>query len=151
MAGPRRLYRWLVRRVPPRAAWTLWRVALAVASARRRRVGGPGVAVACVAWGASEGQVDRLLKRLVADLGGEPDRLLVISDCDAVQLAAARGCRFEYLPPRDEWERRFPGAEYDAFLTRRAESIQSSYRIDRVELEGEAPAPLRRMLTGKVP
>ncbi len=147
MAGPRHLYRWLVRRLPPRAAWALWRIALAAASARGRRVGGPRVAVACVALGASEEGLAELLDRLVAG-PDEPARVLVISDCDAVELAAARGCRFEHLPPREEWEGRFPEADYDGFLARRAGSIRESYAIASVELEGEAPQPLRRALAG---
>ena len=144
----RHLYRWLVRRLPPRAAWALWRVALAAASPRRRRVGGPEVAIACVAWGASEDRLARLLERLVAEPEREPAQLLVVSDCDAVELAAARGCRFEHLPPRAEWERRFHDADYDAFLARRGDSIRESFAIARVELEGEAPEPLRRALAG---
>ena len=149
MAAPRQLYRWLVRRLPPRAAWALWRLALAAASPRRRRVPGPEVALACIAWEASEDRLDRLMERLVGELDGDDAaRLLVVSDCDAVELAAARGCRFEHLPPRVEWERRFPGADYDAFLTRRGESIRESYVIVRVELEGEVPAPLRGTLAG---
>jgi hypothetical protein len=148
VAGPRDLYRWLVRRLPPRAAWALWRVALAATSPRRRRVAGPEVALACIAWEASEDRLDRLMERLVAGLDGDPGRVLVVSDCDAVELAAARGCRFEHLPPRAEWERRFPGADYDAFLRRRAASIRDSYAIARVELEGEAPTPLRGTLAG---
>lgn len=104
------------------------------------------MAVACVALGASEPELDRLIASLVADLDNGPTQLLVISDCDAVGFAAARGCRFEYLPPREEWEQRFPDADYDAFLARRGESIGESYAIARVELEGDAPEPLRRAL-----
>jgi hypothetical protein len=103
------------------------------------------VAVACVAVGASEDGLARLLDRLVAG-PDEPARVLVISDCDAVELAAARGCRFEHLPPREEWERRFPEADYDGFLARRAKSIRESYAIDRVVLEGDAPESLHGAL-----
>jgi hypothetical protein len=110
-------------------------------------VSGPEVAVACVAWGASEDRLARLLERLTGP-DPEPAHLLVVSDCDAVELAAARGCRFEHLPPRAEWERRFPDADYDAFLARRGESIRESYAIARVELEGDAPEALRRTLAG---
>jgi len=148
----RRLYRWLVRRVPPRAAWALWRAALLVAQRRRGRVAGPTIALAHLAWGASERELAALVERLTDGAAGDPGNLLVISDCDAVHVAAARGVRLEYVPPREEWRRRFQAGDYDAFVERRLRSIFASYRIaSLVAPDGVSEGVLRAVSEAGVP
>ncbi|MGI8805545.1 MAG: hypothetical protein ACR2IN_07650 [Thermoleophilaceae bacterium] len=144
MDALRRLYRWLVRRLPPRAAWTLWRAAMLAARRRRGRVAGPPIASAHVAWGASEGELAALVKRLMDGPENDPARLLVITDCDAVHVAAARGVRLEHVPPSEEWRRRSPDGDYDAFLERRLRSILASYRIASLDLSPGTPVSIAR-------
>ncbi len=129
MDALRRLYRWLVRRVPPRAAWVLWRAALLAARRRPGHVAGPAIALAQIAWGASEDELAALVERMADGAAGDSGELLVISDCDAVHVAAARGVRLEHVPPLESWRRRVPNGDYDAFVERRLRSILASYRI----------------------
>lgn len=145
MDGPRRLYRWLVRRLPPRAAWALWRAALAAARGRRRSVAGPPIASAHVAWGATEADLAAFIERLTDGPDVDPTRLLVVTDCDAVHLAAARGVRLEHLPPPADWRRRFPDGDYDGFLERRLRSILASYRVASLEAAAGTPASIARV------
>lgn len=146
MEAARRLYRWLVRRLPPPAAWAVWRAGLLAASARRARVPPPGVRVARVAWGVGEQELGAVVDGLLADAVGPPSEVLVVSDCDAVHVAAARGCRLEHVPPRAGWARAFPGADYDAFLSGRGQAIARAYRIGRLEDGGRCPDALLRGL-----
>ena len=74
----------------------------------------------------------------------DPARLLVITDCAAVHVAAARGVRLEHVPPLEEWRRRFPNGDYDAFLERRMRSILASYRIASLDAPSGAPASIVR-------
>ncbi|HEV2075803.1 MAG TPA: hypothetical protein VGR10_06160, partial [Thermoleophilaceae bacterium] len=113
-------------------AWVLWRTAALTSSLRRRRLYGPEVAVAQVAWGLDEQELAALVSRLAAAAGGEPRDVLVISDSDAVHVAAAAGCRFEHLPPRADWERRIARGDYEAFARRRVASILAGYRVGRL-------------------
>lgn len=145
MASLRALYRWLVRRLPPRAAWALWRAVLLAASVRRRRVPGPHVALAQLAWGASEKELEALIDRLLG-AGASPTAVLVVSDCDAVHLAAARGCRLEYVPKSDDWLRAFPAGSYETFLFARGRAIGEAYRIERLEAPRHAPEALLKGL-----
>lgn len=128
----RRAYQALVRRLPPRAAWVLWRTAALGTSLRRRRLDGPEVALAQVACDLDEQELAGLISRLAAAAGGEPRDVLVISDSDAVHVAAAAGCRFEHLPPRADWERHIPRGDYEAFVRRRVASILAGYRVGRL-------------------
>ena len=51
------------------------------------------MALARVIWGISEEEVlAPLVDRLVAESGAAASDVLVVSDCDAVHVAAARGC-----------------------------------------------------------
>lgn len=150
--GPRRLYRWLVRRVPPRAAWALWRAALLAARRRRAGVAGPAIASAHVAWGATEADLAALVERLANGPEADPARLLVITDCDAVHVAAARGVRLEHVPPAAEWRRRFPDGDHGAFVERRVRSILASYRISAIVApDGVPEAVLRAASEAGVP
>ena len=144
-------YRALLTRLPPSAAWALWRAARALAAPRRRRLPPPPVAIATVAWGASEDELGALVARLVREAGGEPARLLVVTDCDAVHVSAAAGVRHEFVPPRTDWER-YRGAEsdYDAFVERRLRSILDGYRIAEVRAAGAPPDGVRRALDARL-
>jgi hypothetical protein len=142
----RGLYRVLVRRLPPGAAWALWRAGVLAASARRRGVAGPPVALAHVAWGASENELGPLIDGLVADSGAATSAILVVSDCDAVHVAAARGCRLEHVPRRDDWQRAFPAESYERFLSSRGRGIGAAYRIERLKADAQVPEMLRRGL-----
>ena len=144
MDGPRRLYRWLVRRMPPRAAWALWRAALFAARRRRGQVAGPPIASAHAAFGATEAGLAELVERLAGGPETDPARLLVITDCDAVHVAAARGVRLEHLPPLAEWRRRLPEGDYEAFVERRLRSILASYRIASLRVPDGVPKGLLR-------
>lgn len=97
-----------------------------------------------MAWGASEGDLPAIVDELARD-APEPAALLVISDCDAVHVAAARGVRLEHLPSRGAWSRVSSDRDYDAFLERRMRSILASYRIEALDVDGDAPEPLRRV------
>lgn len=133
MRAASNLYLLLLRRLPPRAAWAVWRAARGVSQLARRRAAPTEVAVARVAFGVDERALAELLPDLVRRAGDDPSRVLVVSDCDAVHLVAAAGCRFEYVPPREDWERHMPGADHEAFAGRRVDSILAAYHADRVE------------------
>jgi hypothetical protein len=137
----RSAYRWLIRRLPPRAAWAVWRGGLLIA-ARRRRVPGPDVALARLAWGASPEELGAIVEDLVERTSAPPWHVLVVSDSDAVHVAAARGCRMEHVPGRAVWSRAFPEGDYDGFLAARGRAIRSVYRIGRLEAPGDAPPAL---------
>lgn len=142
MGAARGAYRWLIRRLPPRSAWAVWRAGLLVAGRRRGRVPGPEVAVARVAWHVSDEELDELVEALIQGTGTRPSSVLVISDSDAVHVAAAHGCRMEHVPARAAWSRAFPEGDYDGFLAARGRAIRNAYRIARLESPGEAPAAL---------
>lgn len=128
----RRLYLSLLGRLPPRGAWLVWRAAHGAARLARRRADPTEVAVARVALGASEIELRDMLAELVLR-AGDPGQVLVISDCDAVDVVAATGCRYEYVPAREDWERHLPGADHERFVSGRVKSILASYRAVRVE------------------
>jgi len=122
------------------------------AQRRRGRVAGPTIALAQLAWGASESELATLVERLADGAEGDPGHLLVISDCDAVHVAAGRGVRLEHVPPREEWRRRFPAGDYDAFVERRLRSILASYRIaSLVAPDGVPERVLRAVSEAGVP
>jgi hypothetical protein len=104
------------------------------------------VTLATVAWDPDEEALAGLVDRLLATTGIEPARLLVISNADAVNVFAARGCRFEYLPPRGDFERQFPGQDYQPFLARRLIGVMGSFAIDRLLMIGEPADDMLRAL-----
>ncbi|MCE3267089.1 MAG: hypothetical protein K0S15_1798 [Solirubrobacterales bacterium] len=62
-----------------------------------------------------------------------PD-LLVVTDCDALRPLDEYGCRYEYIPPRQDWEDllgRAPG-EYEEFLHRRLAMIGKLHGVTPV-------------------
>lgn len=126
------LYRLLVRRLPPRAGYLVWRGVRRAVAGRAPRPEGPEVDVAVVALGVGEPQLAELLDRLPGEHGVEPGRVLVVTDSDAVHVAATRGSRLEHVPSSGDWRRLFPDGDYDAFLERRIESITASFRVGRL-------------------
>lgn len=131
MSIARRIYRGLVVRLPPRAAWAVWRLSVRAAAIRGGEVPPTRVALAEVIWGAGEDELRTLVERRLAGGDLSPELLLIVSDCDAVHVAAVLGCRFEHVPPRADWERRRAAGDYDAFVTARIASIRASYAIER--------------------
>lgn len=123
----------LLRRLPPRAAWVVWRSARGASRLARRRADPTEVAVARIAFGVDERALAQVLPALVERAGGEPSRVLVVSDCDAVHVVTATGCRFEFLPPQGDWERHMPQADHAAFAQRRVGCILAAYRVGYVE------------------
>ncbi len=142
MGAARGAYRWLIRRLPPRGAWVVWRAGLLVAGRRRGRVPGPEVAVAHIAWNVSDDALGALVEALIERTGAPPGNVLVVSNSDAVHVAAARECRMEHVPARAAWSSAFPEGDYDRFLAARGRAIRSAYRIDRLEAPDDAPAVL---------
>lgn len=120
----------------------MWRAAVLVSTPRRGRVAGPAISGARVAWGASEEELAAVVDELAA-AARDPGALLVITDCDAVHVAAARGVRLEHMPRREAWRQRFPDRDYDRFVARRMRSIAASHEIASLELGDGAPDALR--------
>jgi hypothetical protein len=142
MSAIRGAYRWLIRRLPPRAAWVVWRGGLLIAGRRRRRVPGPDVALARVAWGVPAEKLGALVEDLLERTSAPRSQVMVVSDSDAVHVAAARGCRMEHVPGGAVWSSAFPEGDYDGFLAARGRAIRSAYRIGRLEVAGDAPPAL---------
>jgi hypothetical protein len=113
-------------------------------AARRRGARQPRVDLAVIAWGVDGFEVERLVERLAGEQ--PPERLLLISDSDAVHVAAARGCRFEHVPPRADWEARGAGDGYGELASRRVLAILDDYRPERVAVVGDPPPPLAEAL-----
>lgn len=132
----------VLERLPPRPAWLLWRLATVMTSARRRASPGPEVDVCAVAWGVDDFELERLIERL-SERAASADRLLVVSDSDAVHVAAAAGCRFEHVPPGAGL---LTEERHDQRVARRVLAVLADYRLDRVVVVGELPPALRSSL-----
>jgi len=80
--------------------------------------------------GVTESQLERALRPLAVEdaLDGEP---LVITDCDALKTLDSAGHLYEYIPPRQDWERHLGrnGDDYDDFVRRRLASIAGMYGL----------------------
>ena len=80
--------------------------------------------------GLTEPQLVDALRALA--LGHDPDtEPLVITDCDALRTLDSAGYLYEYIPPREDWERhlRRDGDDYVRFLHRRLASIAGMYGL----------------------
>lgn len=159
MGPARRIYWWLLRRLPHRPARALRSFAVFVASGGRRRAfpprltqappirwKQPEIKLACLAWGVPEAELAGIVERLLAV--AEPARVIVVSDSDAVHLFRGGSCRFEYVPPRVDWETHFPERDYDAFVQHRLSSLFESYRVERLVAFGDLTDGLLRGLAG---
>jgi hypothetical protein len=79
--------------------------------------------------GLTEPQLDSALRALALDgpADGEP---LVITDCDALRTLDSAGYLYEYIPPREDWERLGrDGGDYDVFVRRRLALIAGTYGL----------------------
>ena len=80
--------------------------------------------------GLTEPELADALNALALDeeADGEP---LVITDCDALRTLDSAGYLYEYIPPREDWERhlRRDGNDYDRFVRRRLASIVGMYGL----------------------
>ncbi len=88
-----------------------------------------------IAWGVGHEELERIRDRMVAIGGNNPDRMLVVSDCDA--LFGKGSCHFEYIPAREEYGNLFPDREYEAFVNRRVQEIAEAFRARRVVAFGD--------------
>jgi hypothetical protein len=83
--------------------------------------------------GLTEPQLDSALRELALN-GAAEDEPLVITDCDALRTLDSAGYLYEYIPPREDWERhlRRDGDDYDRFVRRRLASIAGMYGLATV-------------------
>lgn len=98
--------------------------------------------MAAVAWGVDGYELGRLIERL-SEAGTGSERLLVVSDSDAVGVAATAGCRFEHVPTRGDWEPRMGGHDYDELAVRRVRATLADYRVGEMVVVGDVPPALR--------
>jgi hypothetical protein len=149
-----------IQQSPPyRFASRLWRLRARVGAPLRRRAGevaGAGEEITETIWMSAErhdgqreeaprGAISRAVTLLgvpseerlaeaLADLrraGLAGSDLLVITDCDALRTLEDSGCRYEYVPPREDWQKLLgPDAgEYDDFLRRRLAMIGALHGV----------------------
>jgi hypothetical protein len=136
----RRLYLRFISRLPRRHAKRVQRVVMLLRPRAKRRAAleamqTPEVRLMAVAWGVGHDELERI-RDLMVKLGGKhPDRMLVVSDCDA--LFGKGSCHFEYVPARGEFGGLFPDRDYDEFVGRRIQEIADAFRARRVVAFGE--------------
>jgi hypothetical protein len=157
--GVRRVYRAVAGLLPPvprfRVQRTLTLARRGVRGAAGRLAGSSGAlmelpgaergwrrsqdVVMLVAVGVDADGLVAVLEDVAAVTDGHR-RTLYVTDCDAFHELRERGLLFEYIPPRQDWERHI-GGSYDAFLARRLRTITGTYRPARVVVH-PAGAPL---------
>ena len=153
-ATARRLYGWLLGALPPPAARSLQG---AVASVRARSgrerprrtlplvpipVHGPDGAgapltspgVLIVAYGLDAPALGDMVDELLAFEPRVADglRVLVVTDCDAFHVLRRHALLFEYLPPRDAWDKHGFTQPYDDFRAARLQELFAVYAPDRI-------------------
>lgn len=106
----------------------------------------PKIKLLCIVWALPEPELRAIVDRVLAV--AEPADVVVVSDSDAVHLFRKGGCRFEYVPPRDDWEAHFPERDYDDFVRHRLDSLHGSYRIEREAVFGRIEEGILRSLAG---
>ncbi len=159
MTLPRRVYWWLIRRLPPGQARALRAAVIYAASGGRRRAFPPKVTTSvnftppklkllCMAWEVSEEELAGIVQR-VLDAVGDPTRVACVSDSDAVHLFRKTGCRVEYVPPRTDWESHFPERDYESFVRHRIDALFRIYEVERTVTFGAVPDGLLWSLVGK--
>jgi hypothetical protein len=107
-------YAWMLARVPPH---------------RLLRLGFQPPRAVCLALGVPAAELLPAVDRVVAEAGGRPELLLVVTDADDLAPLRRLGVGIEYLPPRNEVESNFPDRDSGAWLRRRLAGI----------LEGRSP------------
>jgi hypothetical protein len=141
MRGTRSAYGWLLGWLPSGAAARVRRALGGAGGAKRYAVGGPSqaprdgtgeqVELLCLALGASQEVLGELIEETDQLVPGQPSRLLFVTDCDRFHPFARLGYRFEYVPPRVDWEGRVFSSDYDSFLERRLAAISDAYGPNR--------------------
>lgn len=136
----RRIYLAIVSRLPRKQAKRFQRMVLMLRPRARRRAAleaalTPEVRLMAVAWGVGHDELERIRDQMLAIGGKNPDRMLVVSDCDA--LFGKGSCHFEYVPARGEYGRLYPDRDYEAFVNRRIQEIADAFRARRVVAFGE--------------
>jgi hypothetical protein len=136
----RRIYLGIVSRLPRRHARRLQSFVMLMRPRARRRAAleaalTPEVRLMAIAWGVGHDELERIRDLMLAIGGKNPDRMLVVSDCDA--LFGKGSCHFEYIPAREEYGRLFPEREYEVFVNGRIQEIAEAFRARRVVAFGE--------------
>jgi hypothetical protein len=134
------VYLAIVSRLPRKQAKRFQRVVLMLRPRARRRAAleaslTPEVRLMAIAWGVGHDELERIRDQMLAIGGKNPDRMLVVSDCDA--LFGKGSCHFEYVPAREEYGRLYPDRDYEAFVNRRIQEIADAFRARRVVAFGE--------------
>lgn len=145
----------LLRKLPPGPAGVLRRVIGSIRSSRlvADRLPPPklnsgqesDVRLVCVVWDAPEEELASVVGRLAPLARGRPAQVLVVANRDAFHLFRDNGCRFEFIPPREDFQAHFPDRDHDRFALRRIESIVETYAPARVLLVGR---PSEELLGG---
>jgi len=99
---------------------------------------GRGVELLIVALGMTESQLQSLLETLSGPSGRALEGVLLVIDTDAFGLMREAGCRFEFVPPREDWQRHFPDNAYEDFVRARLTELQGAYAPPRTLALGEA-------------
>jgi Glycosyltransferase family 28 C-terminal domain len=134
-----RLLSWLPARAAEGLREGAWRFrgrgsrprAVASAPVSPRSMGGGEVELVCLAVGVKQGQLGELIEDVTLRTSRGPAGVLFVTDCAAFPLFSGRGHRFEYIPPRGEWDKRSFSSDYDSFLNRRIDEIAEAYGVNR--------------------
>ena len=84
------------------------------------------------AVGAAERELTALLEALGRRRGVDTSRILVVTDCDAFTQLRDHGARFEFVPPRGDWEAQGLPGDYESFLQRRIAEITDTHRAKQL-------------------
>jgi hypothetical protein len=90
--------------------------------------------------GATEAELVEVLEGLSRDPANSG--ALLITDCDALRRINEYGYRYEYVPPREDWETRLghDGTAYDDFVARRLRTIGVEHGVHPLDAK-ELAAP----------
>ena len=88
------------------------------------------VAAVWLLGGLTSAQLIRMLRAL-SKSGTPASKLLVITDCDAFQALDGFGCKYEFVPSRQDWELRLgrEASEYPEFVRRRLTAIGDAHGL----------------------
>ncbi|MEA2347928.1 MAG: hypothetical protein QOG62_1715 [Thermoleophilaceae bacterium] len=150
----RRVYLRIISRLPRKQAKLLQKVVMALRPRAKRRAAleaarTPEARLMCIAWGVDRAELESIRDRMAALGGKHPERMLVVSDCDA--LFGKGSCHFEYVPARAEWQRLLPDGDYDDFVFRRIGEITNAFRAQRVLAMGTVDDALIQAMARRRP